>query len=82
MFSSPLYSSLISTTLKKCFFSSPSCHSGKRLQEWVCVILCLFLFIVNFFFLLLHFSTAHIYKIFLGIGKKDNGPFSDILLIC
>lgn len=38
------------------------------------MILCLFLFIVNFFFLLLHFSTAHIYKIFLGIGKKDNGP--------
>lgn len=40
---------------------------GKRLQEWVCVILCLFLFIINFSFLLLHFSTVHIYKIVLGI---------------
>uniref|UniRef100_A0A3Q2T3Z8 Si:ch211-212o1.2 n=1 Tax=Fundulus heteroclitus TaxID=8078 RepID=A0A3Q2T3Z8_FUNHE len=40
---------------------------GKRVQEWVCVILCLFLFIINFSFLLLHFSTVHIYKIILGI---------------
>ncbi|MED6286058.1 Plasmanylethanolamine desaturase [Characodon lateralis] len=40
---------------------------GKRVQEWVCVILCLFLFIINFYFLLLHFSTVHIYKIILGI---------------
>ncbi|TKS73072.1 Transmembrane protein 189 [Collichthys lucidus] len=40
---------------------------GKRLQEWVCVILCLFLFIINFSFLFLHFSTVHIYKIVLGI---------------
>ncbi|KAM7396178.1 hypothetical protein PAMP_019239 [Pampus punctatissimus] len=40
---------------------------GKRLQEWVCVILCLFLFIINFFFLLLHFYNVHIYKIILGI---------------
>ncbi|PWA33031.1 hypothetical protein CCH79_00013068 [Gambusia affinis] len=41
--------------------------SSKRFQEWVCVILCLFLFIINFSFLLLHFSTVHIYKIILGI---------------
>ncbi|KAM3870249.1 plasmanylethanolamine desaturase 1 [Diretmus argenteus] len=40
---------------------------GKRLQEWVCVVLCLFLFIVNFSFLLFHFSTVHIYKIVPGI---------------
>lgn len=61
-----------------CFSSPrlcPSSHSGKRLQEWVCVILCLFLFIVNFLFLLLHFSTVHIYKIFLGIGKRGSGRF-------
>ncbi|XP_061773071.1 uncharacterized protein si:ch211-212o1.2 isoform X7 [Nerophis ophidion] len=41
--------------------------SGKRLQEWVCVILCLVLFIINFTFLLLHFSTVHICQIVLGI---------------
>lgn len=46
-----------------------SSSSGKRLQEWVCVILCLCLFIVNFSFLLLHFSTVHIYRIVLGIGE-------------
>ncbi|XP_061773070.1 plasmanylethanolamine desaturase 1 isoform X6 [Nerophis ophidion] len=40
---------------------------GKRLQEWVCVILCLVLFIINFTFLLLHFSTVHICQIVLGI---------------
>nr|XP_054589323.1 plasmanylethanolamine desaturase [Nothobranchius furzeri] len=40
---------------------------GKRLQEWVCVILCLFLFIINFSFLLLHFSIVHVYRIILGI---------------
>lgn len=40
---------------------------GKRLQEWICVILCLFLFIINLFFLVLHFTTVHIYKIILGI---------------
>lgn len=47
--------------------------SGKRLQEWVCVILCLFLFIINFSFLLLHFYTVHIYKIILGIGELAVG---------
>ncbi|KAK5867833.1 hypothetical protein PBY51_012292 [Eleginops maclovinus] len=40
---------------------------GKRLQEWLCVILCLLLFIINFSFLLLQFSTVHIHKIILGI---------------
>ncbi|XDV28850.1 hypothetical protein PO909_032051 [Leuciscus waleckii] len=39
----------------------------KRLQEWICVILCLSLFIVNLSFLLLNFSTVHIYKIIFGI---------------
>ncbi|XP_061825312.1 plasmanylethanolamine desaturase 1 isoform X2 [Nerophis lumbriciformis] len=43
---------------------------GKRLQEWVCVILCLVLFIINFTFLLLHFSTVHICQIVLGIGES------------
>lgn len=37
------------------------------------MILCLFLFIINFSFLLLHFSTVHIYKIVLGIGKLAGG---------
>ncbi|XP_061773066.1 plasmanylethanolamine desaturase 1 isoform X2 [Nerophis ophidion] len=45
--------------------------SGKRLQEWVCVILCLVLFIINFTFLLLHFSTVHICQIVLGIAVKE-----------
>ncbi|XP_058502600.1 LOW QUALITY PROTEIN: plasmanylethanolamine desaturase 1 [Solea solea] len=39
---------------------------GKRLQDWLCVILCLLLLIVNLSFLLLHFSTVHIYRIILG----------------
>ncbi|ROL43302.1 Transmembrane protein 189 [Anabarilius grahami] len=43
---------------------------GKRLQEWICVILCLSLFIVNLSFLLLNFSTVHIYKIIFGIGNS------------
>ncbi|XP_029524018.1 plasmanylethanolamine desaturase 1 [Oncorhynchus nerka] len=40
---------------------------GKRLQEWISVVLCLSLFIINLSFLLLNFSTVHIYKIILGI---------------
>ncbi|XP_062403663.1 plasmanylethanolamine desaturase 1 isoform X3 [Sardina pilchardus] len=40
---------------------------GKRLQEWVCVLLCLSLFIMNFSFLLINFSTVHIFKIIFGI---------------
>ncbi|XP_043072426.1 plasmanylethanolamine desaturase isoform X1 [Puntigrus tetrazona] len=40
---------------------------GKRLQEWVCVILCLSLFVINLSFLFLNFSTVHIYKIIFGI---------------
>lgn len=43
---------------------------GKRLQEWISVILCLSLFIVNLSFLLLNFSTVHIYKIIFGIGNS------------
>ncbi|CAL8262517.1 unnamed protein product [Merluccius merluccius] len=40
---------------------------GKRLQEWVSVVLCFVLFLVNFSFLLLHFSSIHIYRILLGV---------------
>ncbi|XP_061101388.1 plasmanylethanolamine desaturase 1 isoform X3 [Conger conger] len=40
---------------------------GKRLQEWVSVVLCLSLFSINFLFLLLNFSTLHIYRIIFGI---------------
>uniref|UniRef100_A0A4W5N2M4 Si:ch211-212o1.2 n=1 Tax=Hucho hucho TaxID=62062 RepID=A0A4W5N2M4_9TELE len=40
---------------------------GKRLQEWISVVLCLSLFIINLSFLLLNFSTVHIYKIIFGI---------------
>ncbi|KTF79756.1 hypothetical protein cypCar_00023294 [Cyprinus carpio] len=40
---------------------------GKRLQEWMCVILCLSLFVINLSFLFLNFSTVHIYKIIFGI---------------
>ncbi|XP_016338788.1 transmembrane protein 189-like [Sinocyclocheilus anshuiensis] len=40
---------------------------GKRLQEWICVILCLSLFVINLSFLFLNFSTVHIYKIIFGI---------------
>ena len=43
--------------------------SGKRLQEWISVVLCLSLFIINLSFLLLNFSTVHIYKIILGIRE-------------
>lgn len=42
---------------------------GKRLQEWICVILCLSLFAINFSFLLFNFSTVPIYRIIFGIGK-------------
>ncbi|XP_046720636.1 plasmanylethanolamine desaturase isoform X1 [Silurus meridionalis] len=41
--------------------------SGKRLQEWICVILCLLLFTINFFFLLINFSTVPIFRIIFGI---------------
>ncbi|KAK1785498.1 hypothetical protein P4O66_018259 [Electrophorus voltai] len=41
--------------------------TGKRLQEWICVILCLSLFFINFIFLLINFSTAHISRIIFGI---------------
>ncbi|XP_057692438.1 uncharacterized protein si:ch211-212o1.2 isoform X2 [Corythoichthys intestinalis] len=40
---------------------------GKRLQEWVCVIVCLVLFVLNFTLLLLHFSALHVYKIIPGV---------------
>nr|XP_023682876.1 transmembrane protein 189-like [Paramormyrops kingsleyae] len=40
---------------------------GKRLQEWVCVLLCLSLFAVNFVFLLVNFSTVHMYRIIFGV---------------
>ncbi|MCJ8733294.1 hypothetical protein PDJAM_G00221620 [Pangasius djambal] len=40
---------------------------GKRLQEWICVILCLSLFAVNFSFLLINFSRVPIYRIIFGI---------------
>ncbi|XP_016320895.1 transmembrane protein 189-like [Sinocyclocheilus anshuiensis] len=40
---------------------------GKRLQEWICVILCLSLFALNLSFLFLNFSTVHIYRIIFGI---------------
>ncbi|XP_061773069.1 uncharacterized protein si:ch211-212o1.2 isoform X5 [Nerophis ophidion] len=50
--------------------------SGKRLQEWVCVILCLVLFIINFTFLLLHFSTVHICQIVLGIDDGEALPWN------
>ncbi len=43
---------------------------GKRLQEWICVALCLSLFVINLSFLFLNFSTVHIYKIIFGIGKS------------
>ncbi|TRY82870.1 hypothetical protein DNTS_022077 [Danionella cerebrum] len=42
-------------------------HAGKRLQEWISVVLCLSLFITNLAFLVLNFSTIHIYKIIFGI---------------
>ncbi|GAA6077111.1 plasmanylethanolamine desaturase, partial [Tachysurus ichikawai] len=41
--------------------------ASKRLQEWICVILCLSLFAVNFCFLVLSFSTVPIYRIIFGI---------------
>ncbi|KAI4873849.1 hypothetical protein NFI96_000853 [Prochilodus magdalenae] len=40
---------------------------GKRLQEWISVILCLSLFAVNFLLLLINFSTVYIYRIIFGI---------------
>uniref|UniRef100_A0A8C1HTE1 Si:ch211-212o1.2 n=1 Tax=Cyprinus carpio carpio TaxID=630221 RepID=A0A8C1HTE1_CYPCA len=40
---------------------------GKRLQEWICVVLCLSLFALNLSFLFLNFSTVHIYRIIFGI---------------
>ncbi|XP_062246232.1 plasmanylethanolamine desaturase 1 [Platichthys flesus] len=40
---------------------------GKRLQEVLCVVLCLLLFLINLSFLLLHFSTVHIHRIVLGV---------------
>lgn len=48
------------------------CPVAKRLQEWISVFLCLSLFIVNFFFLLINFSTVHIYKIIFGIGRSSD----------
>ncbi|KPP65224.1 transmembrane protein 189-like, partial [Scleropages formosus] len=42
-------------------------HAGKRLQEWISVVLCASLFAVNFFFLLVNFSAADIYQIVFGI---------------
>lgn len=39
---------------------------GKRLQEWISVILCLSLVTINFIFLLINFSTVYIYKIIIG----------------
>ncbi|XP_067905494.1 plasmanylethanolamine desaturase 1 isoform X3 [Heterodontus francisci] len=48
---------------------------GKRLQEWICVILCICLVTINFFFLMLHFSMDHFFKliiaIFAGIVTAD-----------
>ncbi|XP_048461833.1 plasmanylethanolamine desaturase [Rhincodon typus] len=48
---------------------------GKRLQEWICVILCVCLVMINFFFLMLHFSMDHFSKlivaIFAGIVTAD-----------
>ncbi|XP_077452779.1 plasmanylethanolamine desaturase 1 isoform X1 [Stigmatopora argus] len=41
--------------------------ASKRLQEWVCVIVCFVLFVANFTLLLLHFSALHVYKIILGV---------------
>ncbi|XP_066569570.1 plasmanylethanolamine desaturase 1 [Amia ocellicauda] len=40
---------------------------GKRLQEQICVVLCVCLVTVNFFFLLIHFSNDHILKIIISI---------------
>ncbi|XP_042196218.1 plasmanylethanolamine desaturase isoform X1 [Callorhinchus milii] len=48
---------------------------GKRLQEWICVILCTCLVMVNSFFLMQHFSMDHMFKlivaIFAGILTAD-----------
>ncbi len=53
---------------------------GKRLQEWICVTLCLSLFVINLSFLFLNFSTVHIYKIIFGIGKSYSlWPFCSCL---
>nr|XP_006641551.2 PREDICTED: uncharacterized protein LOC102687926 [Lepisosteus oculatus] len=48
---------------------------GKRLQEWISVVLCACLVIINFLFLLLNFSTVYTYRIiintFAGIVTAD-----------
>ncbi|XP_024063859.1 transmembrane protein 189-like [Terrapene carolina triunguis] len=41
---------------------------GKRLQEWVSVILCIILVTVDFLLLLIHFSANHLYKIIAGVA--------------
>ncbi|XP_059848887.1 plasmanylethanolamine desaturase 1-like isoform X2 [Hypanus sabinus] len=40
---------------------------GKRLQEWICVILCVCLVAINFLCLMLHFSTDHCFKLVIAI---------------
>ncbi|XP_060932446.1 plasmanylethanolamine desaturase 1 [Limanda limanda] len=40
---------------------------GKRLQEVLCVVLCLLLFLINLSFLLFHFSSVHIHRIAPGV---------------
>uniref|UniRef100_A0A4W3JB64 Si:ch211-212o1.2 n=1 Tax=Callorhinchus milii TaxID=7868 RepID=A0A4W3JB64_CALMI len=53
----------------------PPLFPGKRLQEWICVILCTCLVMVNSFFLMQHFSMDHMFKlivaIFAGILTAD-----------
>ncbi|XP_005996434.1 plasmanylethanolamine desaturase 1 [Latimeria chalumnae] len=41
--------------------------SGKRFQEWICVLLCISLFLINFFLLLINFSADHSIKISVSI---------------
>uniref|UniRef100_A0A8C8VRI2 Lipid desaturase domain-containing protein n=1 Tax=Pelusios castaneus TaxID=367368 RepID=A0A8C8VRI2_9SAUR len=40
---------------------------GKRLQEWISVVLCMSLVAVDFLLLLTHFSANHLYKVIAGI---------------
>ncbi|CAB1313882.1 unnamed protein product [Coregonus sp. 'balchen'] len=41
--------------------------AGKRLQEWISVVLCVSLFIINLSFLLLNLTMVHIYKIIFAV---------------